>query len=139
REGGAAESEASGGGAGDRGVAAGALRGACADGPGSPTRGAGPGPAVVHRDVEDPALSLAGGAERPMRRHRPPTLVRRPAGRGRRGGAARTTPPGQPARHQTQDEQLEEETAAASQSTSAQTLQGMHRHYLISGYVRYWA
>ena len=46
-------------------------------------------------------------------------VVSRPGGRDRRGGAGGTSEPDQPAGHQAEDEQLEEEAARASQLSSA--------------------
>src|SRR5262249_36870981 len=117
------------GGAGDRGAAAGALRGAGADGRGGQRAGAGPAAAVVHRDVEDPALPVAGGAQGGAGRGRPAALVGGLGGGGGRGGTAGAAPARQPAGPQTQDEPVAQKTSPASPAPSAhQGLPRSHRH-----------
>src|SRR5205085_11244592 len=117
------------GGAGVGGVAAGPLCGTgTAAGVGA-AGGCGSAAVVVRGGVEGAALSLAGGADRSGRPRGSATLVGATAGGGRRGSAAGAAQPHQPARHQTQDEQLEEEASAAPPTSSAhQALPRIHRH-----------
>jgi hypothetical protein len=93
--------------------------------------GAGPATGVVHRGVEDPAVPVARGPGEPAR---PPPMVSRPGGRDRRRGVAGTARPDQPAGHQEEDEQLEEEAARTSPLPSAhQEVCRVHRHAPLNG------
>ena len=75
-----------------------------------------PATALVHRDVEDPAVPLAGVPGEPPG---PAAVVSRLGGGGRGGGPGRASGPDQPAGDQAEDEQLEEEAARASPLPSA--------------------
>src|SRR5512135_3549394 len=74
-----------------------------------------PATALVHRDVEDPAVSPARvSGESPGS----VAVVSQRGSGGRGGSAGGASGPDQPPRHQTEDEQLEEEEARASQLSS---------------------
>ena len=90
-----------------------------------------PATALVHRGVEDPAVSVARVPGEPPG---PAAVVSRSGGRGRRGSAGGASRPDQPPGDQAEDEQLEEEAARASPLSSAhQGIYRRNRHAPLNG------
>src|SRR5512135_3484817 len=116
RTSGVAEPDARGCGAGVVRVAAGSLRDPSADARGGGGDRDRPATALVHRDVEDPAMSPARVSSKPPGSA---AVVSELGGGDRGGSTGGASGPDQPPRHQAEDEQLEEEEARASQVSSA--------------------